>query len=120
MAERPGDDDRRAGRELPRPVYRLAWRFLLRCPARGSDPRLAIRDPAIDAANAVRETARLPGSFASVRSPFGMLAVAVFFMGQFALFTYLRPFLETVARVDVSTLSVILLILGGAGLLGTY
>jgi predicted MFS family arabinose efflux permease len=50
----------------------------------------------------------------------GMLAVTVFFMGQFALFTYLRPFLETVTRVDVSTLSVILLIVGGAGLLGTY
>jgi predicted MFS family arabinose efflux permease len=43
-----------------------------------------------------------------------------FFMGQFAVFTYLRPFLETVTRVDVSTLSVLLLIVGGAGLLGTY
>lgn len=52
--------------------------------------------------------------------PLGMLAVAVFFMGQFALFTFLRPFLETVTRVNVSTLSVMLLILGGAGLLGTY
>ena len=37
--------------------------------------------------------------------PLGMLAVTVFFMGQFALFTYLRPFLETVTRVDVSALS---------------
>ena len=27
-----------------------------------------------------------------------MVAVALFFMGQFALFTYLRPFLETVTR----------------------
>jgi predicted MFS family arabinose efflux permease len=41
-------------------------------------------------------------------------------MGQFALFTYLRPFLETVTGVNVSTLSLILLIIGGAGLLGTY
>jgi predicted MFS family arabinose efflux permease len=49
-----------------------------------------------------------------------MLAVALFFMGQFALYTYLRPFLETVTRVDASTLSLILLIIGGAGLLGTY
>jgi predicted MFS family arabinose efflux permease len=32
----------------------------------------------------------------------------------------LRPFLETVTRVNVSTLSLILLIIGGAGLLGTY
>ena len=49
----------------------------------------------------------------------GMLAVGVFFMGQFALFTYLRPFLETVTRVDVSTLSLVLLTLGVAGFIGT-
>jgi hypothetical protein len=30
----------------------------------------------------------------------GMAAVGLFFMGQFALFTYLRPFLETVTQVD--------------------
>jgi predicted MFS family arabinose efflux permease len=52
--------------------------------------------------------------------PLGMLAVAVFFMGQFALFTYLRPFLETVTSVDVSTLSAILLLIGVAGVIGTY
>jgi predicted MFS family arabinose efflux permease len=50
----------------------------------------------------------------------GMLSVALLFMGQFALFTYLRPFLEPVTRVDVSTLSAILLVVGVAGLLGTY
>jgi predicted MFS family arabinose efflux permease len=50
----------------------------------------------------------------------GMVAVAFFFMGQFALFTYVRPFLETVTRVDASTLSLLLLIMGVAGLLGTY
>ncbi|MDQ3060764.1 MAG: MFS transporter [Pseudomonadota bacterium] len=49
----------------------------------------------------------------------GMLAVGTFFMGQFALFTYLRPFLETVTKVDVSTLSLILLTLGVAGFIGT-
>jgi predicted MFS family arabinose efflux permease len=52
--------------------------------------------------------------------PLGMLAVALFFMGQFALFTYLRPFLETVTAVDVTTLSLMLLGLGIAGLAGTY
>ena len=52
--------------------------------------------------------------------PLGMLAVALFFMGQFALFTYLRPFLETVTAVDVTTLSLLLLGLGLAGLIGTY
>ncbi len=30
----------------------------------------------------------------------GMAACGAFFMGQFALFTYVRPFLETVAHVD--------------------
>ena len=52
--------------------------------------------------------------------PLGMLAVALFFMGQFALFTYLRPFLETVTAVDVTTLSLMLLGIGIAGLAGTF
>lgn len=69
--------------------------------------------------------ARAPGSgnvfrlFKSRVVTLGMLAVGTFFMGQFALFTYLRPFLETVTRVDVSTLSVILLVAGVAGFVGT-
>ncbi len=49
----------------------------------------------------------------------GMLAVGLFFMGQFALFTYLRPFLETVTKVNVSSLSLILLLMGLGGLVGT-
>lgn len=48
-----------------------------------------------------------------------MAAVSLFFMGQFALFTYLRPFLEQVTRVDVSTLSLVLLVIGVAGFAGT-
>lgn len=52
--------------------------------------------------------------------PFGMLAISLLFMGQFALFTYLRPFLETFTGVDVTTLSLMLLGLGVAGLVGTY
>lgn len=53
------------------------------------------------------------------RVPLGMAAAALFFLGQFALFTYLRPFLETVTRVDTSTLSALLLVLGVSGLVGT-
>ena len=49
----------------------------------------------------------------------GMAACGAFFMGQFALFTYVRPFLETVAKVNVSTLSLILLVIGVAGFIGT-
>jgi predicted MFS family arabinose efflux permease len=50
----------------------------------------------------------------------GMIAVALLFMGQFALFTYLRPFLENTTGVSVSLLSLILLVMGGAGLIGTW
>ncbi|MFC5459075.1 MFS transporter [Massilia niabensis] len=50
---------------------------------------------------------------------FGMAASSFFFMGQFALFTYLRPFLERVTGVGVSTLSLLLLGLGLAGFAGT-
>ena len=49
----------------------------------------------------------------------GMAGCGAFFMGQFALFTYLRPFLETVTLVSVSTLSLILLVIGVAGFVGT-
>ena len=49
----------------------------------------------------------------------GMLAVSLFFMGQFTLFTYLRPFLETVTRVGPAAISWTLLLIGIAGLTGT-
>jgi predicted MFS family arabinose efflux permease len=48
-----------------------------------------------------------------------MAAVSLFFMGQFGLFTYLRPFLETVTHVGASTLSLMLLVIGVAGFIGT-
>ena len=52
--------------------------------------------------------------------PLGMAAVSLFFMGQFVLQTYLRPFLETVTAVDTTALSLILLVIGAAGVVGTY
>jgi predicted MFS family arabinose efflux permease len=67
---------------------------------------------------------RSPGSgnvFRLLKSPLvrlGMLGVGLFFMGQFALFTYLRPFLETVTRVGASTLSLVLLAIGLSGFVG--
>jgi predicted MFS family arabinose efflux permease len=45
----------------------------------------------------------------------GMASILFLFMGQFALFTYLRPFLEGVTRVDISALSAILLLMGLGG-----
>jgi predicted MFS family arabinose efflux permease len=50
----------------------------------------------------------------------GMVAVMLLFMGQFALFTYLRPFLESVTRVDIPLLSTIFLIMGLAGVAGAW
>jgi predicted MFS family arabinose efflux permease len=49
----------------------------------------------------------------------GMAAVSLFFMGQFALFTYLRPFLETVTHTSLTMTSLMLLIIGVAGFVGT-
>lgn len=66
---------------------------------------------------------RTPGSmFALLRRPaltFGLITVALLFAGQFTLFTYLRPFLEQVTHVSVSMLSLMLLVVGVAGLAGT-
>lgn len=50
----------------------------------------------------------------------GMTAILFLFMGQFALFTYLRPFLEQVTQLDVASLSLILLVMGLAGAVGTW
>lgn len=49
----------------------------------------------------------------------GITGCGLFFMGQFTLFTYVRPFLETVTRVEISALSLILLAIGIAGFVGT-
>nr|WP_229419018.1 MFS transporter [Pseudoduganella flava] len=50
----------------------------------------------------------------------GMTAASLFFMGQFALFTYLRPFLEAVTGVAPSALSLMLLVVGLCGVVGTF
>jgi predicted MFS family arabinose efflux permease len=51
---------------------------------------------------------------------FGAAAVALLFAGQFALFTYIRPFLEGVTLLSASALSVVLLLMGLGGLFGTW
>lgn len=73
----------------------------------------------------MKPAARAPGSgsvFKVLKSRtirYGMAGCGAFFLGQFALFTYLRPFLESVTQVNVSTLSLILLVIGVAGFIGT-
>jgi predicted MFS family arabinose efflux permease len=49
----------------------------------------------------------------------GTLATALAFMGQFSASTYFRPFLEGFTGLDVNSLSLVLLGLGVAGLVGT-
>jgi len=74
---------------------------------------------------AMKTDARTPGSrnvftlFRHRSVVLGMAGCGAFFMGQFALFTYVRPFLETVTQVGVSMLSLILLVMGVAGFIGT-
>lgn len=75
--------------------------------------------PAMAASTGVLRSGNVFRLLRQRRVRLGMLAVGLFFMGQFALFTYVRPFLETVTRVDVATLSLILLAMGMAGFVGT-
>jgi len=49
----------------------------------------------------------------------GMAAAALAFLGQFALSTYLRPYLESVTGLSIDALSLVLLGLGIGGLCGT-
>jgi predicted MFS family arabinose efflux permease len=49
-----------------------------------------------------------------------LFAVLATFGGAFAMFTYLRPFLESVTGVEPQTLSLLLLALGCAGFIGTW
>jgi predicted MFS family arabinose efflux permease len=49
----------------------------------------------------------------------GMLACGAFFMGQFALFTYVRPFLERVTSAGTSAVPLVLLAIGVSGFVGT-
>lgn len=50
----------------------------------------------------------------------GLIASMLSWGSAFTMFTYLRPFLEQVAGADVTTLSILLLVLGCAGFVGTW
>lgn len=89
---------------VPLAVVAFAWQFM-------TMPSMRSERPA-SSGNVFTLLGRPPVAY-------GMAAIMMLFMGQFALFTYLRPFLETVTKVDVSTLSLMLLAVGVAGLIGT-
>ena len=91
---------------VPIAVLALAWQWI-------SLPPMTVEK---------RTSGNVLGIFAGLRSrpvALGMAACGSFFMGQFVLFTYIRPFLETVTRVDVATVSLVLLVIGVAGFVGT-
>ena len=50
----------------------------------------------------------------------GLTAAMLSWGSAFTMFTYLRPFLEQVTGADVTTLSILLLVLGCAGFMGTW
>ena len=61
--------------------------------------------------------------FAVLRRPYfftGLVASMLSWGSAFTTFTYLRPFLERVTGADVTILSLLLLVLGGAGFAGTW
>ena len=61
--------------------------------------------------------------FGLLRRPYflrGLVASMLSWGSAFTMFTYLRPFLEHVTVVNVTTLSVLLLVLGCAGFVGTW
>ncbi len=90
---------------VPVAAIALVWQWI-------SLPAMAAREHAPGSGNIFKMLASRPVAL-------GMAACGAFFMGQFALFTYVRPFLETVTHVNVSTLSLILLVIGVAGFIGT-
>ena len=88
---------------VPLAALTFAWQWLT-LPAMPSDRHA----PAPHAVALLRRTEVLRG----------MAAVALLFAGQFAVFTYFRPYLEQQVHVSVSILSTILLGMGLAGVVG--
>jgi predicted MFS family arabinose efflux permease len=88
---------------VPLALAAFAWQWLA-LPAMQADPG---------------KTSSVLGVLRRPRAKAGMLALALLFAGQFALFTYLRPFLEQVTKLAASPLSLVLLLMGVAGLVGT-
>ncbi|WP_336740334.1 MFS transporter [Aureimonas altamirensis] len=61
--------------------------------------------------------------FALLKRPYflrGLVASMLSWGSAFTMFTYLRPFLEQVTGADVTTLSILLLVLGCGGFIGTW
>ena len=115
-----GDSYRGTAGQLSRFCHRLARAFISLVPV----ALLALlwqgfTLPSMPVDKARQRSANLLQLLRSPLVTIGLAACGLLFMGQFTLFTYLRPFLETVTQVDVSTLSLVLLTIGVAGFIGT-
>lgn len=98
---------------VPIAVVAFVWQWI-------SLPSLPLPSMRRDAGT--KEAAKSGNLFGLLRQPvvaLGMVAVGLFFMGQFELFTYVRPFLERITQVDLPTLSMVLFGMGVAGFVGT-
>lgn len=93
---------------VPVALMALAWQW-----ATLPSMQPAARTPGTSAVFGVFSLLKRPGVL------IGMLASSLFFMGQFSLFTYVRPFLETVTGVHGTDISIVLLVIGVAGFIGT-
>ncbi|MGO4251551.1 MFS transporter [Paenarthrobacter sp. C1] len=69
--------------------------------------------------NKARDILTIFTAFKDRTVAWGMAACGSFFMGQFILFTYVRPFLETVTHIDGPVVSLVLLVMGVSGFVGT-
>ena len=101
---------------VPVAAIAFAWKFFSLPTMRAGAGGVSADDSASESGSGPAAMVRL------LKRPavgFGMAAVSLFFMGQFALFTYLRPFLETVTHASVSTVSLMLLVVGVSGFAGT-
>jgi len=93
---------------VPIALLALAWQWI-------SLPAMKAEPPT----GAARNVFTVFTAFRSAPVAWGMAACGSFFMGQFVLFTYIRPFLETVTGIGAATVSLVLLVIGVAGFAGT-
>lgn len=71
---------------------------------------------------AASHAARLSTMIEVTKSPLmraGLIAIILLYVGHFMFFTYLRPFLENVTKMEVHGISTVLLGFGIAGFIGT-
>ncbi len=100
----------------------VGWRGAFFCVVPLALAALAWQAVALPRLPAARDASPPRGAHRLLATPVfavGLGALVLLFMGQFTLYTYLRPFLESVTRVNVSMLSAILLCIGLCGLAGT-